>query len=173
METLGLPRKEVIDAFGSWLSLYTWYWFITITFDDSKLPSPGPDRRAGWSFAWKRWRDFLSRCDLHFAWSYRGGYRLQRQAHWYAVQKENYWWWATLEVQRRGAAHIHALIGGPGMERRKSLYAYQWLRRECGYASVRNYNPALGAAYYLEKYLTKDLADWKAVLPSLDTVTPR
>jgi len=69
-----------------------------------------------------------------------------------------------------GRFHLHALIGNvshltlwcgdflpPNAWGKKCCWLHRW---PCGYARIFPYDPALGARYYLSKYITKQLASW-------------
>lgn len=73
--------------------------------------------------------------------------------------------------QTGGLLHLHALVGNVG-----HLKAYcgvplrpgEWGHNCClvhawpaGYARVLQYDPQLGAAHYVSKYITKHLAEWE------------
>ena len=70
-----------------------------------------------------------------------------------------------------GLIHLHALLGNVkhmqifcGLKKKadawkeKCCLVHAW---PCGYARVYPYNPALGAKFYVSKYITKDLAEWQ------------
>ena len=72
-----------------------------------------------------------------------------------------------------GLLHVHALVGNVAHLKRycrKRLDPGKWGRRccqlhswPCGIARVLPYNPELGAAHYVSKYITKRLAEWELV----------
>ena len=72
---------------------------------------------------------------------------------------------------RRGRLHIHALLGNtqgikrwcgqnlpPGQWGKSCCFVHAW---QCGYARVLEYDPKLGARYYVSKYITKAFGDWQ------------
>ena len=72
-----------------------------------------------------------------------------------------------------GLIHVHALVGNvahlktycgqrlaPGAWARNCCQLHAW---PCGIARVRPYDPALGAAHYVAKYISKKLAEWELV----------
>ncbi len=69
--------------------------------------------------------------------------------------------------------HVHALIGNVGQLQPfcgKRLEASKWGLGCCllhgwpwGYARVLPYDPSLGAARYVSKYITKRLAEWELI----------
>lgn len=72
---------------------------------------------------------------------------------------EDIHWLRTREIQRdRGVPHWHALIGGVGQLRRMDLVDW-WYGQGYGIARVLPYERKLGAAFYLCKYVTKELGD--------------
>lgn len=66
------------------------------------------------------------------------------------------WCW---EIQGwRGVPHLHGLLAGVSPEVRR-MSMVDWSYREFGIARVLEYDPSLGARFYLSKYLTKQMAD--------------
>jgi hypothetical protein len=72
-----------------------------------------------------------------------------------------------------GLLHLHALLGNlghlkpycgkrlaPGEWGRSCCMVHAW---PCGYARVLPYDPKLGAAHYVSKYVTKRLAEWELI----------
>ena len=70
-----------------------------------------------------------------------------------------------------GLLHLHALLGNvahlrpycgtrlaPGVWGRDCCLIHAW---PCGIARVLPYDPTLGAAYYVSKYVTKELGEWE------------
>jgi len=67
-------------------------------------------------------------------------------------------WVRVFELQRdRGVPHIHALVGGLDSLRYGEVGRFMFERY--GYTRILEYDPALGATYYLTKYVTKELGD--------------
>lgn len=134
----GSTKEELRQAWGDWLpSLAPWEWFVTMTLRD-----PAPNDRGwtkpGWASAKRAWNEFvgLARPPL-------GGLT----------------WVRMFEVQGwRGVPHIHALVGNcdPSV-RRLDLVDWAWQR--WGMTRVLEYDPSLGARFYLCKYVTKEVAD--------------
>lgn len=130
-------KGKLSQAWGQWLSgLAEWDWFVTMTFKD-----PAPNSRGwtkpGWATAKRAWGEFLSQAQP----------TLGELA-----------WVRCFEIQGwRGVPHVHALVGNcdPSV-RRLSLVDWAWDR--WGMARVLEYDPELGARYYLGKYLVKGLA---------------
>jgi len=129
-------EPELLQAWGEWISgLAEWQWFVTMTFRD---PGLSTWTKPGWSFAKRAWREFLKR-------SQPGLGELA--------------WVRVFEIQSwRGVPHIHALVGNvdPSV-RRMDLVDWSW--KSFGMARILEYDAALGAQYYLCKYVTKELGD--------------
>jgi hypothetical protein len=72
------------------------------------------------------------------------------------------WFYAT-EYGRLGRLHVHALTLNTGVLPLARLGG-EWFQPEGtgarGYARIFPYDPRLGAAHYVSKYITKDLADY-------------
>jgi len=67
-------------------------------------------------------------------------------------------WVRCFEFQKwRGVPHIHALVGGLDSLRYAEVGSRFWT--EYGWSKIEEYDPKLGAGYYLCKYVTKELAD--------------
>ncbi len=132
------------QAWGTWLSgLATWDWFLTLTFRDP----PANNRnwtQPGWGYAKKAWGELTERVRPALGELY---------------------WFRAFEVQKwRGVPHIHALVGGLDNKRYAEVAAWYWQRY--GFIRVLDYEPQLGAGFYVSKYVTKELGDIK-VSPSL------
>tara|TARA_Y100000310_G_scaffold96728_1_gene94494 strand:+ start:711 stop:1178 length:468 start_codon:yes stop_codon:yes gene_type:complete len=134
-------NNPVNQAWGEWLSgLATWDWWVTLTFRDPPIGTPGWTR-PGFATAKRGWRDFVGLLQA-------GIYRSDEQLKWFRA----------FEIQRwRGAPHIHALVGGLG-EKRYLPAGNFWLLNY-GYSKIEEYDKSLGAGYYLSKYVTKELGD--------------
>ncbi len=134
------PKEALRQAWGDWLSgLAEWEWFVTMTLRDP--PAKAQDRgwtKPGWATAKRAWRELAG---------------LARPA--LGVLE----WVRMFELQGwRGVPHIHALVGNcdPSV-RRLDLVDWAWER--WGMARVLEYDPRLGARFYLCKYVSKELAD--------------
>lgn len=67
-------------------------------------------------------------------------------------------WVRCLELQRdRGVPHIHGLVAQLDDTRFSGASSYLWTR--FGLNRILEYNPKLGAAYYLTKYVVKEFGD--------------
>lgn len=131
--------RELKQAWGTWLTgLADWQWFVTLTFRD---PSPEEIARGytkrGWGYAQKAYSQFLGMLQPALGALY---------------------WFKALEYQAwRGVPHIHALIGGLENTRYAEVAAWYW--QKYGFCRILDYDPELGAGFYLCKYVTKELGD--------------
>lgn len=66
-----------------------------------------------------------------------------------------YWFYGT-EFGKLGRMHLHALLGRTELMTRDELQEH-W---PCGFSRFLPYDSQLGAAHYVSKYITKDLADY-------------
>lgn len=137
--------RRARDEFGAWLSLPRWDWYCTHTFKAGYVSPKEADRH------WFAWLNSLS---------------LTARLRGYGRP----FWFRGTEYQDRGALHFHSLIGGIGDVRRLLFKDYWELH---GFARVEQYDPSLGAAHYVGKYLTKDAADirWSHNLKQAFAVT--
>ena len=131
-------KEDLRQAWGDWLSgLAKWEWFVTMTLRNPAPNSRGWDR-PGWASAKRAWGELvgLARPAL-------GGLA----------------WVRMFEIQKdRAVPHVHALVANcDASVRRLDLVDWAWQR--WGITRVLEYNPHLGARFYLCKYVTKDLAD--------------
>lgn len=69
-----------------------------------------------------------------------------------------------LEPHKSGLHHVHGLVRvGPIMNDAHREDAWNELRKELlhfGRCDVQHFDPELGAAHYVSKYVTKRLTDW-------------
>lgn len=130
-------KEELRQAWGDWLSrLAPWEWFVTMTLRDP--PAGSTWTRPGWATAKRAWTELTGRARP----------ALGELA-----------WVRMFEQQKgRGVPHIHALVGNcdPSV-RRMDLVDWAWGR--WGMTRVLEYDPKLGARFYLCKYVTKQMAD--------------
>ena len=61
--------------------------------------------------------------------------------------------------ERLGKFHLHALVMNVGNLRRMD-WLDEWNRRH-GFARIFEYDPTKGAAFYIAKYVAKQLGDWE------------
>lgn len=130
-------RAELIKTvFASDLSdRFIFSHFVTLTLRDRRVPGSGIIPLGTVSLA-RAWTWFQARCR-----TYNGGRRPAGLM--------------VVEYQRRGVPHIHALMIMPG-----AIGSERKIETECwfkfGRSTVWRYKPALGAGYYLSKYIVKD-----------------
>jgi len=133
--------KELTQVFGEWLAtLAEWEWFATFTFRDPPTNQRGWTR-VGWKFAHsalRHWGDELQKACFG-----------DKQPRWVALMEYQRW---------RGVPHWHLLVANVPLSQRRMDWVDWWYKRY-GIARVLPYDPALGARYYLAKYLTKEVAD--------------
>ena len=141
----GLERREQLEQWGNWLrDGWDWDLFVTLTHDNSEAAlGRGTRNIVGWKASADRWDEFIDRAVIPNS-------RPVAVPHWVRGREPNPW---------RKGTHFHALLGGFGDGSRKALW--EWWFREQGYglARILPYEPALGAAHYLTKYVVKDLGD--------------
>lgn len=121
------------QAYGDWLSDFSWDAWLTLTFKQARGSSEA---------AWRAWDWYLRKQakDLH-----------NRPS-----------WFAGLEIGRLGRLHIHALqtvepssqLGDGYVKGLSALWAL-------GYDRIESYDPERGAGHYLAKYVSKGLADYR------------
>ena len=170
---LPLGYEDIPDAFGEWISgMAEWRWFVTMTFRDpartldTKAPQlqtmigPGSDiplKRMKNSNPGPRMADVSGT-----SWT-KPGIRYANRAWWDFLTASNRnspiddrKWVRVMEYHKfRGVPHIHALITETsGSPRRMEMVDWAW--KHYGMARVLEYDPELGAAHYLGKYLLKD-----------------
>jgi hypothetical protein len=130
---------EIKDAWGQWISgLADWDLFVTLTFRDP-VYRPGSNwTRPGWRQAKQAWAQFT---DLIMSDCAAGR------------------WVRCFELQKwRGAPHIHALVSGvdPDLNIKD---ARDWAYHQYGLARITQYDPNLGAAWYISKYVESHTFD--------------
>jgi len=120
-----VSHPEQGPEWGAWLGAFPWDWFVTQTFPDVV----GPEQAARLHKRWTRALEDYERHDV-------------RQAR-------------ALEFQKRGVLHYHALLWGVRPDTRRLDWMDAWHAISGGYARIVQYDPALGAAHYCAKYVTK------------------
>lgn len=132
------------SVWGEWLSqTWDWDWYCTLTFRDP----PEQEIKRGWTkiglgYANKAWDKFVKELELREG-SFAGIY-----------------WLRGVEIQRnRAVPHFHALVGRVRHLRRMDMVDWWWDRY--GIARILEYDPRLGAGWYLCKYVVKELGDIK------------
>lgn len=138
------------QVWGNWLEdlgadLQGWDWFATFTFreltEKQQRLYPGWTR-IGWGYAHRALQEW--------------NLALMRRR----FGDSQPYFMAMMELQKRGVPHWHILVGNTGNERRMDWV--DWWFDRYGIARILEYNPRLGARYYLGKYLTKEVADIQA-----------
>jgi hypothetical protein len=134
-----VSTADIKDAWGQWISgLAEWEWFVTLTFRDP-TPRHGSNwSKPGWKQAKHAWTQFIN---IVISDPARGQ------------------WVRCFELQKwRGAPHIHALVSGadPALNIRD---ARDWAFHRYGLARITRYDPNLGAAWYISKYVETDTFD--------------
>jgi hypothetical protein len=69
-----------------------------------------------------------------------------------------FWFLGEELGDRSGRFHIHLLIGNVA-----HLHRFTWIKRwevRNGWARIFEFDPSLGAAYYVAKYVTKQFGEW-------------
>ncbi len=131
-------NHDLKQAWGDWMSgLADWQWFVTMTLRDPKI-SGTTWTKPGWASGKRAWVEFQNRARPALG---------------------ELTWARMFELTRdRGVPHIHALVGNTDPTvRRMDLVDWAWNR--WGIARVLEYDPQLGARFYLCKYVTKELSD--------------
>ncbi|MBA7554384.1 hypothetical protein ES705_47001 [subsurface metagenome] len=135
----GSCQAELKQAWGDWVSqLYPWQWFVTLTFRDRSAEQV----RQGWTkvgmaYAKTAYNQFLGRLQPALG-----------PLYWFRAFETQFW---------RGVPHIHVLVGGLDSLEYAPVAAWYWQRY--GFIRVLEYDPQLGAGYYLCKYVVKELGD--------------
>jgi len=123
-----------IESMGDWLSTFQWDWWATFTFRFEV-----PD---------------AIKAKLYFA-------RFQKQL----VKKIHHGFYYFLAVERFKSGlstHLHCLLSNIDDVAYVTV-GQAWFKRY-GYAKIEKYDPGLGAAHYLTKYVTKEICDWDVSL---------
>lgn len=127
------PAQQLKRALGRHLGTYPWDHFLTLTFR----------RESVADFAIRSWNGYVTRLEL-------------------AAGSPLVWFYGT-EYGKLGRLHIHALTLNTGVLPIARLHR-EWFQAEGtgarGRTRVLPYDPRLGAAHYVSKYVTKDLAEY-------------
>lgn len=144
MPLVAVGRKEVNREWGDWLNhQWSWDWFVTLTHDNSERALGNGTRTVvGWRASVQRWDRWWEEVE-----SLRVG---PGPAYWVRAREPNPW---------RKGTHFHALVGGVGSEASRRRAWAAWFARGYGLARILPYDPTLGAAHYLAKYVVKELGD--------------
>jgi len=127
------PRKDraISEAMGSWLADKPWDVWVTLTFRDGNFSHEAATR------AFQKWIQWLgiqgNPNATHFVGHEIGGHTAR--------------------------LHLHGLIGNlEPCTSRNSMW--EWWFKRYGRAQILPYDPEKGAAHYVSKYITKELAHW-------------
>lgn len=137
-ETSVVRKDLVLQAWGKWLStLAEWDWFVTLTMRDiiPDVRFPGWTR-PGLRTARRMWSEFVN---------YSAGCLDLLK------------WCEIVEISKwRDVPHIHALVEKPGIDI-DSARAWAW--KNWGFNRIVQYDPKMGAGFYISKYLVKEISD--------------
>lgn len=123
--------SPVRDAWSSWLGLYPWDAWGTLTFAAGEFTHEAATR------AWNNY------------------------ARWLSAQHPLAAWFVGHEVGARGRLHMHCLLGAlTHRDRDAFAVLWEWWFRRYGRCEVKGYDPERGAAAYVSKYVTKELAHY-------------
>jgi hypothetical protein len=106
-------------------------------------------------YAWDHWATMTPRFEArpYFLWKeFNNGF--VRRLGWHA--KQSVTWYAALERSPAGIYHIHALLAGTGALTCATVAA-AW---KLGRTDVDEYDPALGAPWYMTKTVHRPDEDW-------------
>lgn len=136
---LGSPQPKPLSAeFGEWLKSWQWEAWGTLTFKDPNYTHEAASRAFG---RFTRWLQREGNPDVsHFV------------GH---------------EIGSLGRLHMHCLLGSLApMTSRSALW--RWWFTHYGRAEIKGYDPEQGAAVYVSKYVSKELAHYDLDLTGLD-----
>lgn len=128
------PRPGLREAWVGLLDGHDWDHFITLTFASA---ASNPRAQVHPDYAHRSFDSFIS--------------RLERRAH-----RPVAWFRGDELGPQTGRLHFHALLQGTSGLLHRTV-AECWPQ---GHAWVRRYDPELGAAHYVTKYVTKERADY-------------
>lgn len=135
-------QQQLQDAWGDWLSTFPWQAWCTLTFKEE-----WPDGTVFTPTQASATRAF------------------GRFTRWLRKDSPGLGWFCAHEVGSLGRLHLHALLGG--MEPYTSRRAlWKWWHDRYGRAQILPYDRERGAAYYLTKYVAKELAHYEIEAPS-------
>lgn len=133
-------KGGVLAEWGGWLDRqWSWDWFVTATFDPTKDTTGGTHSVVGWGLSAKYWDEWIAKLEVQAGFG---------AVHWFRGREPNPY---------RLGTHFHALVGGVGTLSRRDAWA-SW-HDEHGMARILPYEPRMGAARYVAKYVAKELGD--------------
>lgn len=125
-------------AWGEWLKTWEWESWGTLTFRDDGYSHEAATRSFGRFVAW-----------------------LQREGN------PNVSWFVGHEIGSLGRLHLHCLLGSLApITSRRALW--RWWFERYGRCELRGYDPEQGAAVYVSKYVTKELAHYDLDLRGME-----
>ena len=135
----GFPKSEeqqLRDAWVIFLSVYTFQWFATFTFETNVHPEA----------ALKRWRFFINQLNRALY-----GRRWQKKEH------GGVYWILGIERQKRGVIHFHALMGAVNdlNEIASRLSCMDYWNELAGFARIEAIRSNEAALRYVTKYVVK------------------
>lgn len=130
------PRFLRRQAWGEFLSRYEWEWFVTLTFVIDVHPEE----------ALKKFRVWVSMIN-----------RLLYGPRWAKKAHGGVYWVCSIEYQKRGVIHFHALmIGVRELRRLDWMDAWHNLDEKTGFARIEVPRNNVATSSYVSKYLAKD-----------------
>jgi len=137
---------------------------------------------SGLKEAMGEWLGQLAPWDVFTTWTFSRPVRVEGAMYWArrhlrwverVAQQPVYGFVGAEDGGTGGLVHLHALLGNvahlrpycgvrlaPGEWGRSCCLLHAW---PCGIARVLRYDPRLRAAWYVSKYVTKELAEWDLV----------
>lgn len=136
---VGQPQPESLaKPWGEWLKQWPWESWGTLTFRDDGYSHEAATRSFNRFTAWLR-----------------------------AEGNDQVSYFVGHEVGKQGRLHLHCLLGSLApMTSRRALW--QWWFERYGRCELRGYDPEQGAAVYVSKYVTKELAHYDLDLEGMD-----
>ena len=129
------PARRLRNAWGEFVALWPWCWFITLTFTHDTHPER----------ALKLFRVWCS--------------KLSREIYgrrWYRHRPYGVSWIVAVEPQKSGRVHLHALMTGVGDTRRLTwMDNWQGLDSLAGYPRIQPVKSNDAVSRYVSKYVAK------------------
>lgn len=150
------------DALGTWLSGFEWTHWATFTSRPIRVPEISSTGKYKLAIP----QDSISTPTGHFRSSAPSRQMYRRGiSQWAQRIKCETIFWGTEAGPETGRIHCHALIklSSRSMETTHSMWTLG--HRMFGRTYIEEYDPELGAAGYIAKYVTKRLADYDLWVP--------
>ena len=129
------PSRQLRRAWGEFIALWPWSWFVTMTFTHDTHPERALK-------LYRVWCSKLNRSIWGPRWSRRRPYGIT--------------WIVSVEYQKSGRVHLHALITGLGDARRLSwMDEWQDLDQLSGFPRIVSVENQEAVSNYVSKYVTK------------------